>query len=119
MWVIEVEVCSGKEGLAGSKRRTKERSTYHACLRYREKELGEKSACTINQRVSNTVSEKLGRLTEADSESCESTSTEDLLSKVNELNKKIREDKVLSEHLVVGSLDIKVLYPSIFVKQAI
>ena len=74
--------------------------------------------CTMNQRISNTVSNILGALAEADDDSFECTSTEDLISKVNELNNKIREGTVKSEDLMVGSLDVKALYPSIDVKQA-
>ena len=45
-------------------------------------------------------------------------SSEDLLSRIELLNKKIREKKIGSSKMMVGSLDVEALYPSIDVRKA-
>ena len=73
---------------------------------------------TMNQRISDLCSDALGALFSADEDGCEVQSTEDLLSRINELNRQIREKDVNSSSMMVGSLDVEALYPSINVKRA-
>ena len=49
------------------------------------------ASSTMNQRISNTITEVLQALTKADNETCEVVSTEDLLSCIEDLNKQIRD----------------------------
>ena len=50
--------------------------------------------------------------------SAECTSREDYISRIEDLNKEIREGEIDSSKLMVGSLDVEALYPSIRVKEA-
>ena len=51
-------------------------------------------------------------------ETCEVISTEDLISKVDDLNKRILDCDIDSDKIMVGSLDVKALYSSIDTKKA-
>ena len=73
---------------------------------------------TINGRLSEAVSDTLSDMLAADGDSAEVVSTEDLLSKVEDFNNLIREGQVEGDKLVLGSLDVEALYPSIDIKLA-
>ena len=72
---------------------------------------------TINQRLSDITNDNITAMLKADDTS-EVGSTEQLLYHVESLNKEIREGKVDSEGLVLGSLDVDTLYASINIKKA-
>ena len=76
------------------------------------------ASVTMNQRVSNTLTETLGALFKAENETCEAVSTEDMIHQVDVLNSKIRSQKLNPKDLMVGSLDVTALYPSIDTDQA-
>ena len=71
----------------------------------------------MNQRVSDLTTDILQTLFKHE-ETCEATSTEDFLSKVEDINEKINRGEVLPESMVVGSLDVEALYPSIKTMEA-
>ena len=73
---------------------------------------------TMNQRILNTLTEVLGGLFKSEEKTCEATSTEDMLYQVEELNRKIRNMQVNPRNLMVGSLDVTALYPSIDTEKA-
>merc|ERR1711954_234440 len=76
------------------------------------------ASASMNQRISDMVSDILGYLFQADNNNVEVTSTEDFLSRIEDLNQQIREGKVNGDQLMVGSLDVEALYPSIDVNRA-
>ena len=72
---------------------------------------------TFNQRANDHLCMILGATIHSDP-TCESISTEDNLSKVDALNAKIVKGEVNPNKLVLGSLDVQALYPSISTKAA-
>ena len=76
-----------------------------------------KASNTMNQRVSDLCSDVLGAVYNSE-EGHEVQSAEHLLSRIEELNAKIRKKEINSERMMVGSLDVEALYPSIDVRQA-
>ena len=67
----------------------------------------------MNQRISDTVSDLITYLFLSEEETCEVISTEDFLSRIEQFNQSIREGKIDTEEIMVGSLDVEALYPSI------
>ena len=61
--------------------------------------------------------EILGAATKADP-TCEAISTEDMISKMDDLNRRIQNGEVKPRRLMTGSLDVSALYPSINTKIA-
>ena len=72
----------------------------------------------MNQRTSDLLSDILEGMFQADSDGVEVISTEDLLSKVEDLNTQIREGSIEDTSLMIGSLDVEALYPSIDARKA-
>ena len=72
----------------------------------------------MNQRISDLCSDILGGVFNSEDETCEVQSSEDLISRIEDLNGKIRAGEVDSGHMMTGSLDVEALYPSIDVKKA-
>ena len=70
--------------------------------------LGDGSS-TINGRLNDMLSDILVSLIEADGQTAEVISTEDLLSRVEEFNELIRTGQVDGEGLTLGSLDVEAL----------
>ena len=64
-----------------------------------------------NGKLSHLLSMLLKEAKKLDEDSCEST--EDLLAEIHEVNEATRSDLQADEKLMVGSLDVKALYPSI------
>ena len=71
----------------------------------------------MSQRLSDTLTDTLQAIYKT-GDTTEATSTEDCISKIEELNAKIRNGQVNSENMMVGSLDVTALYPSINTKHA-
>ena len=69
-----------------------------------------------NGKLSHLLSMVLKEVKRLDNDSCEST--EDILAEIQELNEKDSASIGQNEKLVVGSLDVKALYPSIDVNFA-
>ena len=72
---------------------------------------------TMGQRLSDTLTDTLQAIYKSE-EGAEASSTEDCLAKVEELNARIRQGEIKSDDLMIGSLDVAALYPSIDTKQA-
>ena len=70
------------------------------------------ASCTINQRASWRLTTVLQGTTKAD-KTHEETYTEDMISKVDRVNRSIQEGRISPRNLMVGSLDFCTLYPSI------
>ena len=69
---------------------------------------------TMNQRMSDLLSDILAGVASSNASStCEASSTEDFLSKIEEFNEGIRRGEISSEDLNLGSLDVSALFPSI------
>ena len=70
---------------------------------------------SINQEMSEWVSQILDAASEGDTESAESCSTEDMLNQLDELNRGIvkTNTRINKNKLFVGSLDASALYPSL------
>ena len=64
------------------------------------------------------MSDILESLFQADHEGVEAISTNNLLSKVEDSNNRMREGSIEESNLMVGSLDVEALYPSIDAKRA-
>ena len=68
------------------------------------------------------MSELLSRITKAcfkaTSEETEAISTEDMISSVDKFNTQIRQGEVDGDRVMIGSLDVEALYPSIDVNLA-
>ena len=73
--------------------------------------------CTYNQRANGHLAAILGAVIEADP-STEAISTEDAISRLDSINKKIQSNEISPRNQVVGSLDVESLYPSIDTKSA-
>ena len=61
------------------------------------------ASSTINQRISDILTDILQGVASSDTEFCEINSTEDLMAKVEDFNQLIREGKVKDPRLLVGS----------------
>ena len=72
---------------------------------------------TFNQRANNHLVTILDGVNKSDPTS-ESISTEDMIASIDALNKDIHDNKIDSKNLMVGSLDVEALYPSINTKTA-
>ena len=75
------------------------------------------SSSTHNQRISDMLSDIMAA-TFSSEDSVEAISTEDMLSKVEELNRRIEQGEISPKNLTIGSLDVESLYPSIDTKKA-
>ena len=72
----------------------------------------------MNGRISELASYILQGVANAKEDTCEASSTEDLLSEVELFNKLVREGKIVDGKLMVGSLDEESIYPSIDTREA-
>ena len=66
---------------------------------------------SINQRVSDLLTDVLQALFQSE-HTYESLSTESYINKIERLNRGIRSGEIKAPRLMVGSLDVKALYPS-------
>ena len=73
---------------------------------------------SMNQRISDMTNDNLTYIIASDPTS-EVGSTEQLLYSVETINKEIREGRIESKDLVVGSLDVTALYASIDTRKAV
>ena len=71
----------------------------------------------MNQVISDNLTDNLQAMQMSD-KTHECVSTEDFLSKIEDLNSKIREGSIDSTNMMVGSLDVESLYGSIDTKVA-
>ena len=76
------------------------------------------ASASMNQRISDVFLDLLTYLFMSEQETAEVISTEDFLSKIEAFNDKIRQGKTNDEEIMVGSLDVEALYPSIDVDLA-
>ena len=71
------------------------------------------ASSTINQRMSDLLSDLLVGTASSEKESFESSSTEDMIAAVDDFNDKVRVGKIKEGSLMVGSLDVQALYPTV------
>ena len=75
------------------------------------------ASSTHNQRVSDLLSDILAATFESE-ESLEAISTEDMLAKIDEFNRKVEAEEISPRNPIIGSLDVESLYPSVDTKLA-
>ena len=77
------------------------------------------ASCTCQQRISEHLCRILKSCFDANrEEDTEALSMEDMLSAVEDLNQQIREGLVDDQRIMIASLDVSALYPSIDTKLA-
>ena len=67
------------------------------------------ASVTFNQRANQHLCTILQGVTRSDP-TCEKISTEDMISRIDHLNKEIEEGKIEPKNMIVGSLDVQALY---------
>ena len=75
------------------------------------------ASSTHNQRLSDMLSDILAATFDSE-DIIEAISMEDMLSKIEGLNKRIQEGEISPRNLIVGSLDVESLYPSVDTREA-
>ena len=70
---------------------------------------------SLNQELSEWVSEILEAVNDSEEQNDEAVSTEDMISEIDALNKKWEREgeKITSKNTFIGSLDAAALYPSL------